>query len=481
MTGLPPSAAGADRTSAERGPPGPEQRQTTAGPAAARAALGPAVQDELADLRRQESVLILLNLGVLGVLAGIHIGFASLVTTSVWLAVEMFTARFAMQVVELAWLHGRFGCPSVQHVRRYAQFSVWLNVAFACLASLVSGVPHSHYIVLMVLPTIAAAFRPGWAGLAAVVVVAVSVTFLYVGLYQAVVSQEERINECFEAATDTLTYLAVAIVVRLLVFQLRAEKQRLQRNLVELEQTRDRLVAEEKLAAVGRLSAAIAHEIRNPVGIIASAVATAQNAGFEPTARDEMHAIVVQESGRLKRLTDDFLSFARQAEPQRRPTSLRTTLEYLAALIRPAAAERQVVVTLEGALDREVLMDAAQIHQALFNLANNALEAAPAGGTITLAAELAADGGVELSVTNSGPPLTDAERARLFEPFFTTKPRGTGLGLAISRKIARAQGGELRLTHNEHNRVRFSLFLPIDPTTPLSRPEVIRGADSDCG
>ena len=459
----------------------PRQRRADPGPAVARADWKQAAGDELAGVRRRESILILLNLGVLGALAGIHIGFAPLIETSVWMAVGLFTGRFAMQALELAWLQQRFGRPSVQLVRRYAQISVWLNVAFACLASLVSGVPDSHYIVLMVLPTIAAAFRPGWTSLAAVVTVAVGVTFVYVGSYQVVGSQEARIDECFEAATDTLTYLAVAIVVRLLVLQLRAKEQRLQRSFDELEQTRDRLVAEEKLAAVGRLSAAIAHEVRNPVGIIAGALATARKSDDQPAIRDEMYAIVAQESERLKRLTDDFLSFARPAEPQRRLTLLRTTLEYAAALIQPGAAKRQVVVTVEGALDQEILIDAAQIHQALFNLANNALEAAPAGGAIVLAAERPANGGLELSVTNTGAPLAPAVCARLFEPFFTTKSRGTGLGLAISRKIARAQGGELLLTHNEHNRVKFSLFLPGDPTAPLSRREVIRGANSDCG
>jgi signal transduction histidine kinase len=118
----------------------------------------------------------------------------------------------------------------------------------------------------------------------------------------------------------------------------------------------------------------------------------------------------------------------------------------------------QVVVdcTVEG----DFFADAALVHQALLNLATNALEAAPAGGTVALSAQLAADSDVEFSVQNSGPAIPGPVQARLFEPFFTTKPRGTGLGLAISRKIARAHGGDLQLLRNETDRVRFTLTLP---------------------
>ncbi len=411
-------------------------------------------------LRRQETLLILLNLGVLSALIGIHLAFAPFVGISVRLPVALFAARGAMQVVELLWLRGHFGEPAAETVRRYAQISIWLNVAFACLASLISGVPHSHYIVLMVLPTIAAAFRATRLGLAAVLGVAIGVTFLYVSVYEVVGSGMARTYECFEAATDVLAYLAIAIVVRLLIVQLRAEQERHQRSIAELGRTRERLAAEEKLAALGRLSAAVAHEIRNPVGMIACAAAAARQANHAPGAREELYTIVQQESGRLERLTGDFLSFARQAEPQRRPTSPRTTLEYLAAVIRPRATAEQFQVAVQCAVDEEMHIDAALVHQALLNLATNAIDAAPPGSVITLGAEPDAAGEVVLFVANRGAPIPPEVSARLFEPFFTTKPRGTGLGLPIARKIARAHGGDLLLTHNEPDQVRFSLILP---------------------
>jgi signal transduction histidine kinase len=463
MTDLPPRAI-------------PDNQEVTA-----HSAVRPQVPGgDLSNLQRQESTLILLNLGVLGVLIGIHLLFAPFVRTSVSLAVGLFAGRFVMQVLELAWLRGRFAQPSEAAIRRYAQFAVWINVAFASLASLVSGVPHSHYVVLMVLPTIAAAFRATCAGLAAVVAVAIGVTLLYVGVYQTLGSSEERTNEFFEAATDTLTYLAVAVVVRLLIVQLRLEQKRLHFSLAELEQTRDRLVSEEKLAAVGRLSAAVAHEIRNPVGMIASAVGAARRANYEPGVRDEMNAIIEQESRRLERLTNEFLSFARPGAPRCQPASVRTALEYVTALVKPRAAESGVSVKLDCPQDGEAFFDAAQIHQALLNLATNALDATPPGGQIILGAEPPSSGGTVLFVANEGPPIPVAVRARLFEPFFTTKPGGTGLGLAISQKVARAHGGDLLLTKNGPDQVRFSLLLPVPPERGHRREEA-HGANSDSG
>jgi len=428
-------------------------------------------------LRDQESLLILLNVGILGSLIAIHLVFAWTRLPSVWFAVDLFVARLAMQLVELAWLRGRFAPVAPAALQRYAQLAVWVHVGFACLASLLSGIPDSHYIVLMVLPTVAAAFRRSWFALAAVVLIAGVNTFVYVGLAQPFDSAQERHAEYFEAAANTLTYLAVAMVVRVLVVLRRAQQQRLQSSLDELKRTRDQLVQEEKLSAVGRLAAGIAHEIRNPVGMIASAVALAEQPNCAAEVRDEMCGIVAQECRRLERLTTDFLSFARQTPPQRKLTSARTTLEYIAGLIRPRAAERNLAVRVQCSSAVHLELDAGQIQQALLNLGVNAIDATPPGGSVTLGAERERSG-VALLVENTGPCIADESCARLFEPFFTTKPEGTGLGLAICRRVARAHGGDVALTVNEPGRVRFSLFIP--DATPAPRDgELCVGPDSD--
>jgi hypothetical protein len=110
MTDLPPLAI-------------PPRRQAAADPAALPTELG----SDLRDLRRQGSILILLSLGILGVLIGIHFLFAAFVRTSVSLAIGLFAGRFVMQTLELAWLRGRFAQPSEAAIRRYAQLAVWLS------------------------------------------------------------------------------------------------------------------------------------------------------------------------------------------------------------------------------------------------------------------------------------------------------------------------------------------------------------------
>jgi signal transduction histidine kinase len=419
-----------------------------------------ACSDEQRNLRAEESLLVVLNLLVLTALIGIHLVLFLTTKTPVTLAISLFVARAAMQVFEWLWLHSAATVRTPETLTRYAVFAVWANVAFACLASLVSGVPHSHYIVLMVLPTIAAAFRRSWTMLAGVIAVAITVSFVYVGVIQQVGTWVERQDELFEAATDMLTLVAVATVVRAIAIGLRTEQSRLRATVAALHETRDRLVHEEKLGAVGRLSASIAHEIRNPVGMMSTAIATAQRPDCPPVRRDEMYAIVARESERLTQLTSDFLSFARQSEPQRRPTAIRTTLEYVAALVRPRAAESDITVLVECANDELASLDAAQIHQALLNLASNALDAVARGSTIRLGGRISPPDGATLYVSQPGPPIPADVQSRLFEPFFTTKPRGTGLGLAISRKIAQAHGGDLQLTQNGPDEVRFSLLIP---------------------
>jgi signal transduction histidine kinase len=269
-------------------------------------------------------------------------------------------------------------------------------------------------------------------------------------------------TEYFEAGTVSLIYIVVGLLVWLLVNHLRLKEARLARNLAELEKTRERLLIEEKLAAVGRLSSAIAHEIRNPVAMISSSLATAIRGGIAEAERDEMFGIAAKEASRLEKLTGDFLSYARPRTPVRNRASVPDMLEYAAATCRARAAGKAVVLAVEAPDELAAEMDEGQMQQALLNLVMNAVDASPEGGTVKLRA--AVDGGsLRLDVENAGGPIPDEAVGRVFEPFFTTKPSGTGLGLAIARNLVRAHGGDLVLACNRADAVRFSLTLPLAP------------------
>ena len=260
----------------------------------------------------------------------------------------------------------------------------------------------------------------------------------------------------------SLLYTLVGVVVWLLVDQLHRKELRLGESLEQLEAVEDRLLREEKLAAVGRLSNAIAHEIRNPVAIIASALATANRTGLQVSEREEMFEIAAKEAKRLEKLTTDFLAYARPRGPERAPCVLSEILGYVADVCRPRASAKGVTLVAEPG-DTSANLDAAQVQQALINLVINAVEASPPAGRVTLRTAPVDENHVHIEVEDVAGPIPSEVVTRMFEPFFTTKADGTGLGLAIARNVARGHGGDLVLSANKPGRVCFSLILPAAP------------------
>jgi signal transduction histidine kinase len=280
------------------------------------------------------------------------------------------------------------------------------------------------------------------------------------------------VGEYFEAGTSSLIFLIVGVVVWVLVNHLRENEARLGESVRDLQDARERLLEEERLAAVGRLSSAIAHEIRNPVAMISSSLATATHGDLDPEEREEMFSIAAKESDRLVTLTTDFLAYARPRPPALTRHPISETLQYVASVCRARAGEKNVAVAVTGPADLEVLADAGQIQQAVLNLLMNALDASPANALVRLRAF--PDGqNVRINIENSGESIPERNVSRIFEPFFSTKPSGSGLGLAIARNIARAHGGDLCLSANESQRVCFSLIVPVLPE-PANEAEKVR-------
>ena len=221
--------------------------------------------------------------------------------------------------------------------------SICFNILLAILMGGVTNREDTEYFVILVVPVLVAAFRLTLPSALAVVAVVDCINFYWVW-HSAQRQLRTPVSEYFEAGTVSLIYAVVGVLGWLLVNQLHQKEARLSASLVALESAKERLVQEERLAAVGRLASGIAHEIRNPVSTIVSALSTARGSAMGTSEREEMFEIAAMESRRLERLTTDFLTYARPRSPQKAPSSLDDTLGYVAEACRPRASERGVSI-----------------------------------------------------------------------------------------------------------------------------------------
>jgi len=219
------------------------------------------------------------------------------------------------------------------------------------------------------------------------------------------------------------------------------------RSSVRLAEARGRaavLQAESRhLHALGQAAAGLAHETRNPLGLVrgwAQRLATSNL----PTAEQREHArAVVEECDRVTARINQFLAFARPCAPQLMPVDVPTLLRELAVLLEPDLEESQLRLEWAAvAVGETIDADRSLLRQAVFNLVANAVHFAPQGSCIEIALRRGHNGRPRLEVADRGPGVAPEQVASLFSPYFTTRPGGTGLGLAIVRQIAAAHGWE---------------------------------------
>jgi signal transduction histidine kinase len=226
-----------------------------------------------------------------------------------------------------------------------------------------------------------------------------------------------------------------------------------------LADERRRASAAERLAAVGRLTAGLSHEIRNPIAAMRLKAENALVANDEGRRITALQSIL-QQVGRLDGLLHDLLAMTQRREPKLAEIDLAAFLERTTEAHRELAASKSVKVVVGQAPSANALplFDAEQMQRALDNLVLNAIENTPAGGSVEVAAEHRADN-LCLRVCDTGQGVPDNIRERLFEPFVTRRTEGTGLGLAVVQEIARAHGGEVRLVPTREG-AEFEIEVP---------------------
>jgi two-component system sensor histidine kinase PilS (NtrC family) len=230
-------------------------------------------------------------------------------------------------------------------------------------------------------------------------------------------------------------------------------------DLTDLRRMEEEVRRADRLAALGKLSAGLAHEIRNPLASMCGGVALLSKSPGLGEKERRLLQIVFREGERLETLVNEFLAFARPAEPRMQTIDLGELLEETLSVFRLDAKAAALSVALDSPLPPlGVRADAGQLRQVLWNLLSNAAEAAGAGGTVRARLRYAEAMAV-LEVEDSGPGIPQPDLQRIFDPFFTTKESGTGLGLAIVHRIVEAHGGQLSVS-SEPGKTRFSIALP---------------------
>jgi signal transduction histidine kinase len=248
----------------------------------------------------------------------------------------------------------------------------------------------------------------------------------------------------------------------------------------EEERLQQKLAVQERLAALGRVAAGVAHEVRNPLASIKLRLDLAAARTSLPPDVESAISHATTEIQRLDRLVADLLIVAGRASGPRRRASLGELTKSRVEALAPWARERGVELTCRG--DAQVEADTDSIARSIDNLLRNAVEASSNGSAVGVTVSARA-GVATVSVVDRGQGVAKDHELELFEPFFTTKPDGTGLGLALSRAIARGHGGDLQY-YRDGTVTRLDITLPeatsakdaSDPALPARPSESRRGA-----
>ena len=237
-----------------------------------------------------------------------------------------------------------------------------------------------------------------------------------------------------------------------------------------IEERERELVRSERLAAVGKIAATIAHEVRNPLSSIGLNTELLEDelGGLSEAQAEEARGLckaITGEVDRLTEITGSYLSMAKVPQTTKKLGAVNQVITQVVEFEKTQLANRGV--TLKTNLDEslgQTNFDENQLRQVLLNLIRNGADAVEenGGGLVTVATS-AAKNGIRITVVDNGPGIPEKGQAKLFDAFYSTKSGGTGLGLAVTHQVIRAHGGDVKLISKEGQGATFEIFLPGNP------------------
>ncbi len=331
---------------------------------------------EAEDFRRQQTAFCILTLFALAMLLLLHILFESVLGEPSILVIALLGLSFSLKFVELLWLLRRRQGLTERAAKIESAISIAFIFALSALLAYLTNRDDSPYFVLLAIPILQCAYHFNLFPTVLTIVFADGMILFWLWHYFGL-HPPARGTEYLEGSMISVIYGLMGSLVWYLVNQLKNNHVKLTTSLIALRATREQLIREEKLAAVGRLASGIAHEIRNPVAMISSSLTTACETGLGKAEREEMFSIAARQARRLEALTADFLTYARPSVPQRSLVLVNELLSYIVDVTKMHAARRDITVSSDLASEMPVEVDASQLEGALLNLALNSIDAMP--------------------------------------------------------------------------------------------------------